>query len=70
MITKREIICDVCLKKIEDKTLRVVLIYKTTLKERLDPDTLSNIEKEFDVCNRCIINLNFRKLKHGNKKHI
>lgn len=58
---RRGVKCDVCGKPC-GKKFRAVLIYITTYQEKYRDGEMEDAEKDFDVCNSCADNLNFREL--------
>lgn len=54
--------CDVCGKSC-GKEFRAILIHVTNFKERYIHMGMAGVEKELDVCNFCVDNLNFRPLE-------
>ena len=59
---KGSIICDVCERLNINKKFRKVLIHIVNNQDVIN-ESYSNCEKEMDVCNDCILNLNFRSSK-------
>ncbi len=68
MKSGRRVRCDVCKKIIKTKKFRSVLIYVTSHKEKYVNLGMSDSEKDLDVCNSCIVNLNFRKFTQKEKQ--
>lgn len=59
----RRVKCDICKKIIKTKKFRSVLIYVTSYEEKYKNFCMSNVEKDLDICNSCVINLNFKEYK-------
>ena len=60
---RKKIRCQVCGKYIKQKHFRVVQIFKANYEDRFIQQALSNCEKDLNVCNKCVLNLNFREFK-------
>ena len=52
--------CDVCQQIIRSEKFRFVLVHVVSHEDRCIQETAFDCEKELDVCNDCILNMNFR----------
>lgn len=66
----KKVRCDVCEKIIRTKKFRQILIYITNYEKAYIDGHLDNCEKELDVCNSCIFNLNFREYKQKKSRRV
>jgi len=59
-LKNNEVQCDICHKKIkEGEMFRNILVHKVTYKDKYFHEAMSDCEKDLDVCNNCILNMNF-----------
>ena len=68
-LKNKKVRCDVCNQVIQTKKFNVVLVSKADYEDRYEQESLSDFEKEIDVCNNCILNLNFREVKPNSSHH-
>ena len=55
--------CDVCNKRI-GRFFRVIQVFIAN-QENLKEGSFTECEKEIAICNSCVLELNFRKIKRG-----
>ncbi len=67
-LKNKKVRCDVCNQVIQTKKFNVVMVSKADYEDRYEQESLSDFEKEIDVCNNCILNLNFREAKPNSSK--
>ena len=60
---KKRVKCAVCLKLIKTKKFKVVWVFNTDRVDKFYHESMTDVEKEIVVCNKCISNLNFREYK-------
>lgn len=60
--TEKEVMCDVCVNFGIGKGFKKLIVYNTDYEEAYIQQAMSDCEKEMDVCNDCILNLNFREV--------
>ena len=63
----KKVRCDVCEKIIKTKKFRHIIIHVANYEDVYVQEAMCASEKVMDVCNSCVLNLNFRPFKQDKK---